>query len=92
MTPAAIERLILGGGAFPLASFFLLISFIAIIQTHRTGRFSSGLHVVPSICAVVGKAAGHWTWKIFAVVVFLDLGGLLIAVRLPRHDDRRNAR
>lgn len=74
-------KLILGFGIYTLALFFLLVCIVAAIQTWRTGRFSSGVHIVPTVFALIGTINTGWSWKPFFMVVFLDLGILFLTVK-----------
>lgn len=72
-----------GLAVYALASAFLLVSLLAAVRTARTKRFSSGLHIVPTILAVVGSAGFGVSWKALVAVAVLDIATLLVKLRLP---------
>jgi hypothetical protein len=69
---------VVGYFAFAIAIVFLLISLGAAITTRVTGRFSSGVHIVPTVFAFVGTIASDWSWIPFFAVAVLDLGSLFL--------------
>lgn len=66
-----------------LSLVFLLISIVAAIQTRRTGRFSSGVHIVPTLFAIFAAGFGACSWPVVVIISLLDLGTLFFGKR-PR--------
>jgi hypothetical protein len=85
-------RLALGICMYGFASLFLLVCVGAAIHRLRTGRYSSGIHFVPTIAALLGSTMGDFTWKPFLIVMVLDIGTLLIKMNMkPAQPDQQNS-
>lgn len=58
---------------YSLASIFLLVTISAAYATWKTGKFSSGLGILPTIFSLIGGLFTGW-WKATIVFVLLDIG------------------
>lgn len=58
---------------YSLASIFLLVTISAANATWKTGKFSSGLSILPTIFSLIGGFYTGW-WTAAIVIVLLDVG------------------
>jgi hypothetical protein len=86
----ANPRIIFGYIAYGTGSLFLLVSILAAGYRWKTGRFSSGVNLVPTAAALLGSLNGI-TWKAFFVFAALDVATFFIGMgaKSPQGDGPR---
>lgn len=87
----ALARLIAGCFFYAVSLLFLLVSVGAAVSTWKTGRFSSGLHIAPTIFAIVGGAFTG-LWMVTAAIVLADLASLFLPIVLSKERQRKRGR
>lgn len=78
----------IGLAAYAFAFLFLFVCIGAAIHRLRTGRFSSGIHIVPTMFAFVGSTLGRVPWKLFFFVIVVDIGLLFFKPRPSQSEPR----
>ncbi|MCM2303142.1 MAG: hypothetical protein NDJ72_00450 [Elusimicrobia bacterium] len=73
----ANPKLIFGFIAYGVGSLFLLVSILAAGYRWKTGFYSSGVNIVPTVAALLGSLNGV-PWKAFFVFAVLDIVSFFI--------------